>query len=108
MMSELKDNAVLAQSVPVFDDHDFEKDNVSETISASGSSVVPRRQLGFLQTTAMQLNNSLATGDFWITPYYTLALVRSKRDCLLLWAAGGIYAAFGRVGWNHSNPWPQS
>lgn len=69
--------------------------DVSTAVSTSGFSVVPRRQLGFFQTTAMQLNNSLATGNFWITPYHTLALVRSKRACLLLWAVGGMYAAFG-------------
>jgi hypothetical protein len=58
--------------------------------------VVPRRKLGYFQTTALMLNGAFGS-FFFSTPYLTLALVRSKRICLVLWAVGGIYSALGYV-----------
>lgn len=65
------------------------------TSSSTASSQVPERRFGFLQTIAFILNACFANSNYFTTPYYTLALVRSKRICLALWAAGGIYTAIG-------------
>jgi hypothetical protein len=59
------------------------------------NTIVPRRHLGFIQTTSLMLNGCFAGSFFFGTPLYTLSLVRSKRICLVLWAVGGIYSALG-------------
>ncbi|KAI9678978.1 MAG: hypothetical protein M1822_007404 [Bathelium mastoideum] len=53
---------------------------------------VPRRHLGYVQTTSLMLNATIGSGIF-TTPGYVLALTRSKEICLILWAVGGIYSA---------------
>ncbi|KAF2108836.1 amino acid permease-domain-containing protein [Lophiotrema nucula] len=59
------------------------------------NTTVPRRNLGFIQVTSLMLNGCLGNGFYFTTPGYVLALVRSKRVCLVLWAIGGIYSALG-------------
>ena len=53
---------------------------------------VPRRKLGFVQAVSLMLNTTIGTGIF-TTPGYVLALTRSKRISLVLWAVGGVYSA---------------
>jgi hypothetical protein len=61
------------------------------------NTTVPRRNLGFIQVTSLMLNACLGGGFYFTTPGYVLALVRSKRVCLVLWAVGGLYSALGWV-----------
>lgn len=58
----------------------------------SESTTVPRRNLGFVQITSLMLNTTIGSGIF-NTPGYVLALTRSKRVSLILWAVGGVYSA---------------
>ncbi|KAF2099470.1 hypothetical protein NA57DRAFT_55435 [Rhizodiscina lignyota] len=81
-------------------DDDFSKelfppDHVTEVTAFTESTVVPRRNLGFLQTTSLMLNGSLGGGFFFTTPGFVLALVPSKRICIVLWIVGGIYTYLG-------------
>ena len=62
----------------------------------SESTIVPRRNLGFIQITSLMLNATSGSGIF-ITPGYVLALTRSKSIALVLWALGGIYTALRYV-----------
>ena len=65
----------------------------------SESTIVPRRNLGFVQITSLMLNGTIGSGIF-ITPGYVLALTRSKRIALVLWALGGVYTALRYVACN--------
>lgn len=67
-----------------------DEDSLDTTWSESTS--VPRRNLGFVQTTSLMLNTTIGSGIF-NTPGYVLALTRSKRVSLILWAVGGVYSA---------------
>ena len=71
------------------------QDNRSEETAFTETTQLPRRSLGFVQVTSLMLNACLGSGFFFTTPGYVLALVHSKRICLVLWAIGGIYSAFG-------------
>jgi len=72
--------------------------NLSEDRSIfTENTTVPRRNLGYIQVTSLMLNACLGGGFYFTTPGYVLALVRSKRVCLVLWAIGGIYSALGYV-----------
>jgi hypothetical protein len=66
-------------------------DDASVDSRWSESTTVPRRNLGFIQTTSLMLNSVIGGGIF-NTPGYVLALTRSKRIALVLWAVGGIYS----------------
>ena len=59
------------------------------------STFVPRRNLGFIQVTSLMLNGCLGNSFFFTTPGYVLALVRSKRISLILYAVGAVYSALG-------------
>ena len=78
-----------------------ERDNIdAETGSVdtdwSESTIVPRRNLGFIQITSLMLNSTIGSGVF-ITPGYVLALTRSKPIALGLFALGGVYTALRYV-----------
>lgn len=62
----------------------------------SESTTVPRRNLGFIQTTSLMLNAVIGGGIF-STPGYVLALTRSKKISLVLWAVGGVYSGMAYV-----------
>ena len=77
--------------------------NLSEDQSMfTEETTVPRRNLGFIQVTSLMLNACLGGGFYFTTPGYVLALVRSKRVCLVLWAVGGLYSALGYVPVSHN------
>ena len=69
-----------------------DKDELSEEIPSdwSEAQIVPKRNLGLLQTISLVINLVIGSGIF-ISPGYVLALTRSKAICLVLWAAGGVY-----------------
>ncbi|KAF2234857.1 hypothetical protein EV356DRAFT_532407 [Viridothelium virens] len=71
---------------------DEEQDKESENTDFTEDTRVPRRNLGYIQTTSFMLNASLGYGIF-TTPGYVLALTHSKEVCLGLWAVGGVYSA---------------
>ncbi len=81
------------QTMHITDEND---DTGAETASVdttwSESTIVPRRNLGFIQITSLMLNGTIGSGIF-ITPGYVLFLTRSKPIALVLWAVGGIYTA---------------
>ena len=64
----------------------------------SESTIVPRRNLGFIQITSLMLNGTIGSGPF-ITPGYVLLLTRSKPIALALWALGGVYTALRYFVW---------
>lgn len=68
------------------------EDDDSVDTAWSESTTVPRRKLGFIQVVSLILNTTIGSGIF-NTPGYVLALTRSKRVSLILWAVGGIYSA---------------
>lgn len=76
---------------PVGDDSGERDDDGSVDTAWSESTTVPRRNLGFVQTTSLMLNATIGGGIF-NTPGYVLALTRSKRISLVLWAVGGVYS----------------
>jgi hypothetical protein len=67
----------------------------SEYTAFTENTIVPRRNLGFVQVTSLMLNGCLGNPFFFSTPGYVLALVRSKRISLVLYAVGAIYSALG-------------
>jgi hypothetical protein len=71
-------------------------ETASDDTDWSESTIVPRRNLGFIQTTSLMLNGTIGAGVF-ITPGYVLALTRSKPIALVLWALGGVYTALRYV-----------
>lgn len=58
----------------------------------SESTIVPRRNLGYVQITSLMLNGTIGSGVF-VTPGYVLLSTRSKPIALILWALGGVYTA---------------
>lgn len=70
-----------------FDDFD----DVSVDAAWTESTDVPRRRLGFIQVSALMINQMIGTGIF-STPATVLLLTGSKPISLALWAVGGIYS----------------
>jgi hypothetical protein len=68
------------------------EDGISVDTAWSESTTVPRRHLGFVQITSLMLNAVIGGGIF-NTPGVVLALTRSKKIALVLWAVGGVYSA---------------
>jgi len=75
-------------------------DDASEDTNCSESTNVPRRNLGFVQITSLMLNTTIGGGIF-NTPGYVLALTRSKKIALILWAVGGVYSGLRYVRVQH-------
>jgi hypothetical protein len=55
------------------------------------STTVPRRSLGFVQCSALMINQMIGTGVFTL-PGVVLLLTKSKPIAITLWAVGGIYS----------------
>jgi hypothetical protein len=75
-------------------------DDASGDTNWSESTNVPRRNLGFVQITSLMLNATIGGGIF-NTPGYVLALTRSKKIALILWAVGGVYSGLRYVRVQH-------
>ncbi|KAI9709140.1 MAG: hypothetical protein M1820_003587 [Bogoriella megaspora] len=69
-----------------------DSDRSSDHTNFTESTNVPRRNLGYIQTTSLMINATIGYSVF-TNPGYVLALVKSKEICMVLWAVGGIYSA---------------
>lgn len=72
-------------------------DDSDEASLADGwteSTDVPRRHLGFIQVSALMINQMVGSGIF-TTPATVLLLTGSKPVSLVLWAVGGVYSFLG-------------
>lgn len=67
-----------------------EADEISIGSNWTESTLVPQRNLGFIQVTAFMINQTVGVGIF-STPAYVLFLTGSKPLSLGLWAVGGVY-----------------
>ena len=86
-------NSPKLQTMHVADEiNDTSAENESIDTIWSESTIVPRRNLGFVQITALMLNGTIGSGIF-ITPGYVLLLTQSKTIALVLWVLGGVYTA---------------
>jgi hypothetical protein len=75
-------------------DHGTEEygaDEASFDSNWTESTTVPRRNLGFVQCSALMINQMIGTGIFTL-PGVVLVLTKSKPIAIVLWAVGGIYS----------------
>jgi hypothetical protein len=68
-----------------------EEDDISLNSAFTEFTLVPRRNLGFVQASALMINQMIGTGIF-TTPGIVLLLTKSKPIALVLWASGGVYS----------------
>ncbi|OAL45369.1 amino acid transporter [Pyrenochaeta sp. DS3sAY3a] len=71
--------------------HDYRDDDISVDSTWTESTTVPRRNLGFVQCSALMINQMVGTGIFTL-PGLVLLLTKSKPVATALWAAGGVYS----------------
>jgi hypothetical protein len=69
----------------------YRDDDASLNSAFTEATTVPRRNLGFIQCSALMINQMIGTGIFTL-PGLVLLLAKSKPIAITLWAVGGIYS----------------
>jgi hypothetical protein len=69
----------------------YRDDTASFDSNWTESTTVPRRNLGFVQCSALMINQMVGSGIFTL-PGVVLLLTKSKPIAVVLWAVGGIYS----------------
>jgi hypothetical protein len=91
-----QDSENVSEKVPRSDEGGDDEDEASLDSGWTEATLVPRRNLGFIQCSALMINQMIGTGVF-TTPGYVLLLTKSKPIALVLWLVGGIYSLLRSV-----------